>query len=98
MSSVQIRPFSQELQGEKAMLNAELMSLKCRPNAASGRRGNSLFGEVEDKRVMMASKLDLMTRKYKELKTHLLKKNTEMKTLEVICYFICNVCDKVNVV
>ena len=87
----------QELQEEKAALSSELLTMKTRP-AADDRRGNPLFAEVDDKRQSVAQKLDAMHKKYKELKKSFMKKNSEIRALDVICYFICNVCDKVNVV
>lgn len=87
----------QELQEEKATLTSELLTLKTRPTAVD-KRGNSLFAEVDDKRQSVAQKLDAMHKKYKELKKNFIKKNAELRALEVICYFICSVCDKVNVV
>lgn len=46
-------------------------------------KGNSLFAEVEDKRASTATKLDLIQKKYKELKIAFIKKNGEIKSLEV---------------
>lgn len=80
------------------MLSVELNSLKCHPVTANGKRGNSLFAEVDDKRISVANKYEVLQNKYKELKKNLVKKTAELKALEVICYFICSVCDKVNVV
>lgn len=87
----------QELQEEKATLNSELNSLKCHPGNVN-KRGNSLFAEVDDKRISVSNKLEIMSNKYKELKKSFMKKNAELRAVEVICYFICSVCDKVNVV
>lgn len=74
------------------------MALKCHPVTAGDERGNSLFAEVDNKRQSVTHKLEVMHKKYKELKKSFIKKNTELRALEVICYFICSVCDKVNVV
>ncbi|KAK7601104.1 hypothetical protein V9T40_008545 [Parthenolecanium corni] len=72
----------EELQGEKAALNAELATLKCHPVTANNKRGNSLFAEVDDKRLTVSRELEAFKNKYKELKKSFLKKNAELKALE----------------
>ncbi|XKL66077.1 hypothetical protein PGB90_009497 [Kerria lacca] len=73
----------EELQEEKAMLSVELNSLKCHPVTANGKRGNSLFAEVDDKRISVANKYEVLQNKYKELKKNLVKKTAELKALEI---------------
>lgn len=73
---------TKELQEEKLALTAELMTLKSN-KINHNTKGNSLFAEVEDKRASTATKLDLIQKKYKELKIAFIKKNGEIKSLEI---------------
>ncbi|KAL1139088.1 hypothetical protein AAG570_009149 [Ranatra chinensis] len=71
----------EELQGEKALLSSELNALKVGP-IGNIQRGNSLFAEVDDKRLQVTEKLESMKNKYTQSKKKLALKDVENEKLK----------------
>jgi hypothetical protein len=81
----------QSAQEELAVMRTELEILKSDPQTY-GQKGNSLFSEVEDKRLSMQKKLDAAVQKYRHLKKVYMDKCAEENMFSVSspsCVFYC---------
>lgn len=87
-SSISHAYLLQSAQEELAMMRTELEVLKSGPRAY-GQKGNSLFAEVEDKRLSMKKKLDAAVQKYHHLKKMYMDKFAEEDRFSVSCIFYC---------
>lgn len=74
----------QSAQAELAVIKTELDFLKSNPQP-DGQKGNSLFAEVEDKRLNMKKRLDAVLQKY-----HHVKKNYKDKCAELGRVNVCS--------
>jgi len=72
----------QSAQAELAVLKTELEFLKSNPQP-DGQKGNSLFAEVEDKRLNMKKKLDAVLQKYHNMKKIYKDKCAELSRVNV---------------
>jgi capsule polysaccharide export protein KpsE/RkpR len=72
----------QSAQAELAVLKTELEFLKSNPQP-DGQKGNSLFAEVEDKRLDMKKKLDAVFQKYQHTKKIYKNKCAELSRVNV---------------
>jgi hypothetical protein len=72
----------QSAQAELAIIKTELDVLKSNPQP-KGQKGNSLFSEVEDKRLDMKKRLDTILHKYHNLKKMYMDKCAEDNRISV---------------
>jgi hypothetical protein len=72
----------QSTQAELAVTKTELEFLKSNPQP-DGQKGNSLFAEVEDKRLNMKQRLDTILQKYHHLKKIYKDKCAELSRVNV---------------
>lgn len=72
----------QGAQAELAITKTELEVLKSNPQP-KGQKGNSLFAEVEDKRLDMKKRLDAVLHKYRHLKKMYMDKCAEDNRISV---------------
>jgi len=72
----------QSAQAELAALKTELEFLKSNPQS-DGQKGNSLFAEVEDKRLNMKKRLDAVLLKYHHMKNIYKDKCSELSRVNV---------------
>jgi hypothetical protein len=81
-------------QAELAVLKTELEFLKSNPQPG-GQKGNSLFAEVEDKRLNMKKRLDAVLQKYHHMKKIYKDKCAELSRVNAEFVFLRQKCDKV---
>lgn len=72
----------QSAQAELAVIKTELDFLKSNPQP-DGQKGNSLFAEVEDKRLNMKKRLDAVLQKYQHVKKNYKDKCAELGRVNV---------------
>ncbi|GFG41028.1 hypothetical protein Cfor_06798 [Coptotermes formosanus] len=81
-------------QAELAVTKTELEFLKSNPQP-DGQKGNSLFAEVEDKRLNMKQRLDTILQKYHHLKKIYKDKCAELSRVNAEFVFVRRKCDEV---
>jgi len=81
-------------QAELAVLKTELEFLKSNPHP-DGQKGNSLFGEVEDKCLNMKKRLDAVLQKYHHMKKTYKDKCAELSRVNAEFVFLRRKCDEV---
>ncbi|XP_023706265.1 protein Spindly isoform X2 [Cryptotermes secundus] len=81
-------------QAELAITKTELEVLKSNPQP-KGQKGNSLFAEVEDKRLDMKKRLDAVLHKYRHLKKMYMDKCAEDNRISAEFVFLRRKCDQI---